>query len=448
MQINLRKGLKIPLAGEPQQEVGDGNAIGKVALLGRDYIGLRPRMVVAVGDRVAQGQTLFEDKKNPGVKFTSPAGGFISVINRGAKRKLQSVVVEVDGDDEVTFSSFQKSELPNLERTAVCENLIQSGLWTAFRTRPFSKVPPVDAVPHAIFVTAIDTNPLAADPNIVLREHQEDFVSGLTVLRRLTEGSVYVCKAPQTELSPVDDVQIKQVEVRGPHPAGLVGTHIHFLDPVDERKSVWHINYQDVIAVGKLFTTGRLWVQRIISLAGSRAGNPRLLRTRLGASTEELVAQETLPGKSRIISGPVLSGFRAFDAFSFLGRYHLQVGILPDGQEREFLNWAMPGASKFSAVRAFAGHLFRRRTFNLSTSQNGSPRAMVPIGNFEGVMPLDILPAPLLKALIVRDTDSAQALGCLELDEEDLALCSFVCSGKYEYGAELRDCLQRIEKMG
>lgn len=447
MRIDLRKGLTIPLAGAPQQAIGDTSTVNTVALLGRDYVGLRPRMSVAVGDRVRLGQTLFEDKRTPGVSFTAPGSGVVSAINRGARRVLQSVVISLDGDDEMTFDSYTTAHLPKLGRDKVRDVLVASGLWTALRARPYSKIPPPDSAPHSIFVTAVDTNPLAADPAVVIEEYRDDFAHGLSIVAQLTEGKVFVCAAAGADLACPDDTQFQRVEIVGPHPAGLVGTHIHLLAPVGKTRTVWHLNYQDVIAIGRLFTTGHIWTERIVALAGPQVERPRLLRTRLGASTEDLVQGELSPGDARVVSGSLLSGHRASEWAAHFGRYHLQVCVLPEGQQREFLNWAMPGTKKFSAVRAFAGHLLHRRPFRLTTSQNGSPRAMVPIGNFERVMPLDILPAPLLKALLVGDTESAQALGCLELDEEDLALCSFVCSGKYEYGPELRSCLDEIERL-
>ncbi|NNF17311.1 MAG: Na(+)-translocating NADH-quinone reductase subunit A [Gammaproteobacteria bacterium] len=448
MRIDVRKGLSIPLAGEPQQVIDTASNTRSVALLGRDYVGLRPRMKVEIGTRVTLGQSLFEDKQTPGVPFVAPGTGVVTAINRGARRMLQSVVIELEGDAEPEFPSYPRATLSTLGKQSVRDTLIESGLWTALRTRPYSKIPQIDTEPHAIFVSALDTNPLAADPAIVIAEYQQDFLDGLDILSRLTDGKVYVCTAPDPKIAFTDNPHVQQVSVSGPHPAGLVGTHIHFLNPVTADRVVWHLNYQDVIAAGRLFTTGALWTERIVALGGSRVREPRLIRTRLGASTENLLAGELLPGPARVVSGSVLSGHRAFDALNYLGRYHMQISVVPEGQPREFINYMMPGASKFSGIRAFAGHLLHRKPFDLSTSQNGSPRAIVPIGNFEPVMPLDLLPTPLLKALVVRDTDSAQALGCLELDEEDLALCSFVCSGKHEYGTELRACLTQIEKFG
>lgn len=448
MRIDIRKGLDIPIAGLPEQAIFDAGEIGTVAVLGTDFVGLRPRMSVSEGDRVKLGQVLFVDKRNPDVGITAPGSGEVVAINRGARRVLQSVVIRLDGDDAESFESYSASEIDGLDADTVRRNLLASGLWTALRTRPFSRIPSPDSRPAALFVTAIDTNPLAADPAVVIGEAAEYWGIGLAIVARLTDGAVYVCTAPASGIGVPESEPFRHAEFSGPHPAGLVGTHIHFLEPVGTGKTVWHVGYQDVIAIGKLFTTGKLPVSRVVALGGPQATRPRLLRTRTGASTAELLRGESGRGPLRVVSGSVLSGHRATGPLAFLGRYDNQVTVLTEGTSREFLSWMRPGTDKYSTARAFAGHLVHRDRYAMTTTQNGSPRAMVPIGSFERVMPLDILPTPLLKALLVEDTDRAQELGCLELDEEDLALCSFVCNGKYEYGAFLRMNLSEIEAHG
>ncbi|MCE9686324.1 Na(+)-translocating NADH-quinone reductase subunit A [Shewanella sp. AS16] len=443
--ITIKKGLELPIAGGPEQVIHDGPAINHVATLGEEYIGLRPTMKIKVGDKVQKGQVIFEDKKTPGVKYTALASGTILDINRGAQRVLQSVVIQVEGDDSVSFAKYDAAALATLDPQLVRDNLIESGLWTALRTRPFSKVPAVDASAAAIFVTAIDTQPLAADPAIVIGEHKDDFANGLQVLSRLTQGKVFLCKAPGADI-PAANAQV--AEFAGVHPAGLVGTHIHFLQPASANRTVWHIGYQDVIAVGQLFTTGELNTQRVVAIGGPKAAKPRLVRTQLGASTAELTAGETSGSNVRIISGSVLNGRTSVGPHAYLGRYHQQLSLLEEGTEKELFGWIMPGSDKFSITRSFLSHLTPSRLFNMTTSTGGSDRAMVPIGNYERVMPLDILPTMLLRDLISGDFDSAATLGALELDEEDLALCTFVCPGKYDYGSYLRDCLDTIEREG
>ncbi|AOW77960.1 NADH:ubiquinone reductase (Na(+)-transporting) subunit A [Colwellia sp. PAMC 20917] len=444
--ITIKKGLDVPVVGSPQQVIHDGNAIKTVATLGEEFVGMRPTMFVKVDDRVKKGQILFEDKKNPGVKFTAHAAGVVKEINRGEKRVLQSVVIKIDGDEQITFPSYTANELNSIKRQDVVDNLINSGLWTALRTRPFSRVPAVDSTPTAIFVSVMDTNPLAANPEVIINEQSEAFKNGLTILTRLTSGEVFVSKAPGANIPVEANVQVN--EFAGKHPAGLVGTHMHFLKPVSAEKSSWSLGYQDVIAFGQLFTTGELNNTRIISLAGPAAKNPRLVRTILGANTDELIAGEFTDGELRIISGSLLSGAKAKGVHAYLGRYHVQISLILEGREKEFIGYMYPGPNKFSVTRAYMSHFFPKKLFNMTTTTNGSPRAMVPIGNFERVMPLDILPTMLLRDLCAGDTDSAQQLGALELDEEDLALCTFVCPGKTDYGVILRECLTTIEKEG
>lgn len=445
--INIKKGLDLPLEGVPQQAIHDGPTVKTVATLGEEYHGMRPTMHVKVGDSVKKGQVLFVDKKNVGVKFTAPAAGVIKEINRGEKRVLQSVVIEVSGDEQVTFAKYESSELASIERDKVVDSLVESGQWVALRTRPFDKTPALDSTPSSIFVSVTDTNPLAADPAVVIAEQQELFNAGLTVLSRLTDGKIHVSKKPGANIT-AEAPNVQLHEFGGKHPAGLVGTQMHFIDAVSASKVAWHINYQEVIAIGHLFTTGELSSERIIALAGPVVKNPRLIRTIVGASTADITSGELESGENRIISGSVLSGTSAMGVHGYLHRYHLQISVIAEGREKEFLGWAMPGSNKFSVTRAFLGHLTPKKLFKMTTTTNGSDRSMVPIGNYERIMPLDVLPTLLLRDLISGDTDSAQQLGCLELAEEDLALCSFVCPGKYEYGSILRDCLTTIEKEG
>ncbi|MES1945437.1 Na(+)-translocating NADH-quinone reductase subunit A [Salinisphaera sp. PC39] len=450
MRFTIRKGLDLPISGAPEQVIEAAPTVGSVAVVGRDYVGMKPTMMVSEGDRVTLGQALFEDKKTPGVFYTAPGSGEITAINRGHKRALQSVVIRLDGreDDAAGFEPVAADRLDTLDRDAVQRRLIDSGLWTALRTRPYSKVPAPGSVPRSIFVTAIDTNPLAADPQVVVGERREDFVNGLRVLARLTDGKRFLCTAPDADIPVPEGGGWQVAEFAGRHPAGLVGTHIHYLDPVDAETRVWHIGYQDVIALGTLFTEGRIDVSRVIALGGPSVERPRLLRTRLGANTEDLLREELEPGEARAISGSVLSGRRAAGWGTYLSRYHTQITVLPEEREREFMGWLRPGRNKFSKINVFISSLLRPSEYRFTTTQNGSPRAMVPIGNYEEVMPLDILPTQLLRALVVRDTDSAQALGCMELDEEDVALLSFVDVAKYDFGPHLRASLELIEKEG
>jgi len=440
--IKIKKGLDLPITGSPEQVIAQGKKISQVALVGFDYVGMKPTMLVQEGDKVKKGQVLFTDKKTEGVKYTAPAAGVVKEINRGKRRVFESIVIELSGNDEVTFKSHSAQELNSLTSEQVQEQLVESGLWTTVRTRPFSRVPALGTLPSSIFVTTVDTNPLAADPAVVIAEQKEAFTNGLAVLARLS-SKVFVTKSASSDV-PVANAQA--VEVDGPHPAGLVGTAIHYLDPVSTSKTVWHVGYQDVIAIGKLFTEGKISEERVVALAGPQVNQPRLLRTVVGASLTELTEGELKAGENRVISGSVFGGRTAGGAQAYLGRYSNQITVLEEGREREMLHYLRPGADKHSVKSIYLSKLLPKKLLDMTTSTNGSERAMVPIGAYEKIMPLDILPTQLLRALIVEDMDSAIALGALELDEEDLALCTYVCSGKYEYGPILRGNLERIEK--
>lgn len=446
--IKIKKGLTLPIAGAPRQVIENGRAVTQVALIGFDHHGMKPTMEVSVGDRVKCGQLLFTDKKTPGVRYTSPASGVVSAIHRGEKRVFQSIVIDVEGDEHETFAHYKPADLAQLTTEQVVQNLVQSGEWTAFRTRPYSKVPEPGSEPHSIFVAAMDTHPLAGDPRIVIEAEKQAFSDGLQVIGKLTRGKVFVCTAPGFSPSLPGGGAVVQETFEGPHPAGLPGTHIHYLDPVSATKVVWTIGYQDVIAIGHLFTSGRRYTRRVVSLAGPAVRNPRLVATRLGASLDQLTAGELTGQDVRVVSGSVLGGRHAKGSVAFLGRYANQVSCLEEGHRREFMGWLTPGVNRFSVLGIYLSRFMPGKQFNMTTTTNGSDRAMVPVGAYERVMPLDILPTQLLRSLIVGDTEMAQKLGCLELDEEDLSLCTFVCPGKYEYGPILRDNLTRIEKEG
>jgi len=439
----------LPITGGPKQIIEEGNKVGSVAILGMDYVGMKPTMLVNEGDSVKLGQALFTDKKNPGVTFTSPGAGVVKAIFRGEKRALQSVVIELKGSAQVSFDQYNESDLVNLTAEQVKANLVASGLWTTLRTRPYGKTPALDSTPSAIFVTAIDTRPLAADPAIIIRERSNDFNNGLTVLANLTAGKLYVSKATGADIAVANVATV--AEFSGPHPAGLPSTHIHFIDPVNINKFAWHLDYQAVIAIGALFTTGKLNVERVISLAGPTVKNPRLVRTRVGANTDDLVAGELLDDvESRVISGSVLYGHTATDWSAYLGCYSNQVTALQEGRAREFFGWIVPGKDKYSSLNVYTSSVDRKdnRLFPLTTDKNGSNRAIVPVGAYEAVMPMDILATPLLKSLIIGDSDQAQLLGCLELDEEDVSLFTFVDPGKHDFAPVLRANLTKIEKEG
>lgn len=446
--FKIKKGLNLPIAGKPSSEIDDSKTIRSVAILGEDYPGMKPTMAVALGDPVKKGQVLFSDKKTEGVVFTSPISGTVAEINRGAKRAFISLVVEAAGDETVTFSSYDASELSKLERSAVTEQLLSSGAWTALRTRPFSRIPSPESVPNSIFVTAIDTNPLAADPKPIIASKEAEFSAGLSVLAQLTDGAVHLCQDSSGPLEASNDDGVTNHVFEGPHPAGLPGTHIHFVDPVSPNKTVWFIGYQDVIAIGHLFLHGTVLSERIVALGGPGVSAPRLFKTCVGANLEELTAGELEAGELRVISGSVLAGHTAQGHRAFLGRYHNQVSVLAEERERKLLGYLAPGSAVHSVFPAFLSKWIGEKSVSFTTTTNGSERGMVPIGTYDDVIPMDILATPLMKSILVGDVEKAIELGCLELDEEDIALCTYSCPGKYEFGPVLREMLTQIEKEG
>lgn len=448
--ITIKKGLDLPINGEPSDKISEHKPT-HVALIGYDYVGMRPTMAVKEGDVVAKGQPLFSDKKREGVIHVAPASGRIVAINRGERRIFESIVIEMSGNDELEFDKFDAHSLSTLDRQTVVQNLVKSGEWTAFRTRPFSRTPEINSIPSAIFVTAMDTNPLAVDPMVVLKDEMAAFNDGLAILSVLSP-TTFVCHHSKDTLERATNLaasnQTTYHAFGGVHPAGLAGTHIHFLHPLARGVTVWTINYQDVIAIGKLFTTGRLHTERLISLGGPSVKEPRLIKTQRGADLADLTDGELYDGTHRIISGSVLSGRKYSPTTAHLGRFANQVSVLPEGFERPSMHFFTLGANRFSKLPIYISQFFKNKKYNFTTSTNGSPRAMVPIGLFETVMPQDYLPTQLLRAIIVEDIVTAVDLGALELDEEDLALCTFVSPGKYEFGDILRDNLTRIEMEG
>lgn len=455
----ITKGLDIPLAGSPMQVIRERRNITRVAVLADDFPGMKPRMQVEEGDMVRRGQVLFENRKNEGVIHTAPGAGRIIGIHRGARRVLQSIVIDlsdtersgqVEEADFQPFASYTGKPETELTREEIRDLLVESGQWTALRTRPYSKTPSPSGQPAALFVTAMDTAPLAPLPEVVLADRMEDFARGLRIVSRLTEGKTYLCMRNQSDLAQDLDAEVSLEYFEGPHPSGTPGLHIHLLEPVSRHKEVWHIGYADVAAIGQLFASGRVDVDRVFSLAGPVVEDPRLVRARVGASTDDLV-QDDLPSgvDVRVISGSVLSGKRAHgEAFSFMGRYERQISLIREDAEQRFLGWLSPGKDRFSVLRLFLSSLMGERKFDMTTSLNGAERFMVPVGSYERVMPMDILPTFLLRSMLARDLVKAEELGALELDEEDLALCTFVCHSKIDYGPVLRRNLDLIESEG
>ena len=418
LRHRIRRGLDLALDGSPSPSVDEGAPVRHVGVRGADVPGVRPRLRVAEGARVRLGDVLFEDHDRPEVVCTSPGAGVVRAIHRGERRALTSVVIALDGEldgrhegsAEGAFEPRTRDALASLPRDVALRDLLASGLFLGFRSRPFGRVPDPAKPPRSIFVTATATAPLAARPADVIATDPRTFEDGLAVVARLTTGPVYLCRSPDAAVPTGDPSRITVAEFSGPHPAGLAGTHIHHLDPVGPGATVWHIGYQDVMAIGACFATGRRPTHRVVAVGGPRARRPRLVRTRVGAALDELLRDEIADGGHRTISGSPLSGDEVRGPTAFLGRLDVQVTLLP------------PAAS--------------------------APRdrpVMLPLPCYERVVPLNLPVAPLLRALLAGDVERAADLGALELVEEDLALCAHVCPGHLDYGGALREVLDALE---
>ena len=447
-RITIDKGLDLPIEGAPEPSITPAAPVEHVALIGDDYVDMKPTMLVAVGDQVACGQPLFSDKKNEGVVFTAPAGGEVVAVNRGAKRKFESLVIRVAEHDSLSFCE-PGSDPGALGPEGLHRLLVDSGLWTSFRTRPYGKIPQIDSVPASLFVTAMDSSPVGPDLKTIIDHRRDDFDLGMKALATLISAPIYLCHGGDlTDLDRVADLA-EQVVFEGPHPSGLPSTHIHFIDPVSETKTVWHIGAQDVCGLGGLLRTGKLCSERVVALSGPSCKSPRHLETVVGASLAELCQAELKDDQqSRLVSGSILDGRGADSIRGFLGRYHQQVSCLPEGDGRQFFGWLRLGGDRFSVSRAFLTAFTKPLKVPFNTAVWGGDRAIFPLGTYEKVMPLDFVPIYFLKSLASGNTERAKELGCLELVEEDLALCSYVDPGKNDFGPMLRQTLTSIEEEG
>ena len=430
--ILIKKGLNLPISGHPDPVVSDTPTIHKAAILSNDFIGMKPTMLVKAGEKVKLGQKIIEDKKNPGVFFTSPCGGEVSSINRGDKRKFLSIEFDIDAEEESVL--FDTNQDPKTL-------LIESGLFNAFRTRPFNRTPKVEDKPDRVFINACDTNPLAVSPKDIIQLNEADFNSGVAFISSLFDFDIDL--AFEDDHRDYTFQNVNSTQFKGPHPAGLASTHINAIYPVNLNRKVWTINYQEVISIGYLVNNGKLRTHKNISLAGESVFNPSIVSARIGSNIDQLCAGK-VNSNARVISGSVLFGHDAIDAMSYLGFYDNQVTALPNHTDDVFLNWVMPGKNIHSKLNVFLSAFKKPAKFNFNTGINGGNRAIVPVGSYEEIIPHDILMTQLLKALVVGDVEVAAELGMFELTAEDLALATYVCPSKYDYCSILMDNLNKV----
>jgi Na+-transporting NADH:ubiquinone oxidoreductase subunit A len=435
--VKLKKGLDIKIKGPAEKILAADVNPTLYGVKPIDFQSLTPKLDVKPGDMVLAGSPLFHDKNRPEVLFSSPVSGKVLSVNRGDRRKLLEIVVEKAGDQ---FVDFGKCDPAALTREKIIQTLLKSGLWPAVRQRPYHIVAnPVD-VPKAIFISGFDTSPLAPDYNFIIENSSAtNFRNGIVALKKLTDGKINLVlngKEGSSELlSKASNVEISYFS--GPHPAGNVGVHIHHLNPINKGEIVWVVNLQDVLAIGILFEEGIYNHDRIIALTGSEVLHPQYFKVRSGASITELVKSNVKEGNLRYISGNVLTGTH-IQPDGYLGYYDSQVTVIPEGDYYEFFGWVLPGLNKFSFSKTYASSLLPKKSYNLDTNFHGGERAFVMTGQYEKVVPMDIYPMQLLKAILAEDIDMMENLGIYEIAEEDFALCEFICASKVEIQSIVR----------
>ena len=433
--IKISKGLDLPISGKPDTSITDEPKISSVSLLANDFVGMKPTMLVKENDEVKVGEKLFEDKKNPGIFFTAPAGGLIKSINRGDKRKFLSIEIEISQNEE--FINFDMGS----SQDEIKNTLINSGLWNVFRTRPFNRTPNISSSPEALFINCCDTNPLSVDPYEIINIEKDNFDQGLETIKQLFDCDIHLTYQNNNFDNTLSGINYHQFA--GPHPAGLVGTHISKIHPVNLNSTVWTANFQDIISIGYLKKNKKIKTTKIISLGGPAVFEPSLIKVRHGSNLDEITAGK-IEDNSRVISGSVLHGHESEGVMKYLGYYDSQVSVIPDEVNEIFLNWLMPGSSLHSKLNVFISSFIKPKKYIFNTSIGGGNRAIVPISSYEEVVPMDILVTQLLKSLVVSDIEMAIDLGMLELVPEDLSLCSYVCPSKYDYSSILMDNLNKL----
>jgi Na+-transporting NADH:ubiquinone oxidoreductase subunit A len=443
--IKLIKGLDIPLEGVAEKRIGGTVNPDLFGVKPIDFQGLIPKLDVRPGDEVQAGTSLFHDKIRPEIKFTSPVSGKVVSVERGERRLILEIILERKGSGAVDFG---KADPEKMSAEQIKEQILKSGLWPAIRQRPYHVVANPAYRPKSIFISGFDTAPLAPDFDFIFENSPVSFFrTGIGALKKLTDGKVnlVLCgKGNSTKtIESVSGVEISYFS--GPHPAGNVGVHIHHLDPVNKGEIVWYINLQDVISVGRLFEEGVYKPEKIIALTGSEVIKPQYYKTISGAAITPFVTDNLKTGNLRYISGNVLTGTK-ISSTGYLGFYDSQITVIPEGNYYEFFGWASPGVNKFSFSRTFLSSLFPGHGYKIDTNFHGGERAFVVTGQYEKVVPMDIYPMQLFKAIMAEDIDMMENLGIYEVAEEDFALCEFICPSKIEIQSIIRKGLDLMRK--
>jgi Na+-transporting NADH:ubiquinone oxidoreductase subunit A len=443
--IKIRKGLDIKLKGTAEKIISQAEPASSFASKPTDFPGITPKLAARPDDKVKAGSVLYFDKLRPEVKFTSTVSGVVKAVNRGERRKILEVVVESDGKNEAL--DFKAGDPTAMSREEVRQKILDSGLWPAIRQRPYAVIARPDSEPKAIFISGFDTHPLAPDMDFLVKGESASFQTGINALKKLTTGKIHLSLnsvyPPSEVFTGARDVELHYF--KGPHPAGLPGIQIHHIDPVNKGENVWYIAPQEVIMIGRLFETGKFDASKVVALAGSEVENPRYYKITGGSSIENLVAGNVKSGNLRYISGNPLTGSK-INKIGYLGFYDSQITVLPEGDQYEMFGWISPGLKKFSLSRTFPSWLTPGKEYRINTNMKGGLRAFVLTGEYEKVMPMNIYPMQLLKAIMVEDIEKMEAMGIYEIAEEDFALCEFVCPSKIEIQSVVREGLDQMIK--
>jgi len=443
--IAIKKGLDIKLIGEAERATANVFWSATHAVKPTDFLGMSPipKLLIEEGVYVEAGSPLFYDKNNPDIIITSPVSGHVKEIKRGEKRAITEIIIEADKD--IKFLDFGISDPNIIDKATIIDYLLKSGAWAFIRQRPYNIIANPADTPKAIFVSAFDTAPLAPDYDYIIHGKGDFFQAGIDALSKLTNGKIHLNVKDEQAVSKVF-LNSKKVQInkfKGPHPAGNVGIQIHHLNPINKGDVVWHIKPQDILTIGRLFLKGQFDTTRLVALTGSEVKLPKYYKTYLGASIKNMIDNNLSENKCRFISGNVLTG-KKINPDGYVGFYDNQISVIPEGDYFEFLGWALPGIKKFSLSKTFPAFLFPKRKYALDTNMHGEERAYVVSGQYEKVLPMDIYPIYLIKAIMAKNIDKMEQLGIYEVDEEDFALCEFVCTSKIEVQRIIREGLDLI----
>lgn len=436
--IRIRKGLDIKLQGGADELLSTKLAPKRYCIRPTDFHGITPKLDCKEGDYVKRGTIVFHDKDIPEISFASPCSGTVTAIVRGEKRRILRVEIEADGNDEA--EKFDTND-------DIRSLFSKAGIYPLINQRPYGIVANPNATPRDIFISFLDTAPLACNVEFALKDDVDYLKIAIRALYNLTNGNVYLSFAKDSRLEMLlpDDPEIIKTEFVGKHPAGLVGTQINKLKPINKGETVWTINALNLPIIGRLLKDGEYMPEKNIAVCGAEVVAPQYYKLRIGADLSQLRGGMLLSENVRIISGNVLTGINVTDN-PYLGFNEMQVSVIPEGDDYEMFGWMLPGANKFSNSRTFLSMLMPWKRFNLDTNMHGEERAYVVTGQYEKVCPLDIYPQLLVKAAITDDIDKMEELGIYEVVEEDLSLCEFVCTSKVNVQQIIRHGLDLVRK--